>query len=422
MNIFPRAVILTALPLEFSAVVAHLNNQREERHPQGTVYIRGTFDEHSDPWDVLVAEIGAGNEGAAAEGERAIQFFAPTVAMFVGVAGGIKDVALGDVVASTKVYNYAYGKAREEFEPRPTLALTSYRLEQTAKAVARSGEWRRRIKHGASLEQQPTAIVGPIAAGSVVIASGQAVLYAFIRKQYGDAVAVEMEGHGHMLAVHLNAPVDGIVIRGISDLIEGKSSGGDTKWQPIAAQHAAALAFEIIARLDAPAPEKTGQERGSVTAGQNVTVHGSHNVVITEQSIGVDPRILESALKMNAGQQSVIRDLSNSLAAMSSSQVILPLPHVARVLIASEAERLLHSLRAQLDLLEFPTASNIVREIRRLLADSQQHLPRELVADLWAAVADAHIQMARQGLEANESPDLAEADEAMENAKHVLGQ
>lgn len=106
-----KAVIVTALPVERDAVVEHLRDVTEAPHPQGSVYRRGTFDDNSSPWDVLVAEIGPGNEGAAAEAERAIQFHEPSVAIFVGVAGALKDVKRGDdVVVSTKIYNYESGK------------------------------------------------------------------------------------------------------------------------------------------------------------------------------------------------------------------------------------------------------------------------------------------------------------------------
>src|SRR5438128_232177 len=95
-----RAVIITALPIERTAVLEHLRNVDEEPPLRGSVYRRGTFDHRSDPWDIVLAEIGAGNEGAAAEAERVLAHYAPQVAIFVGVAGAIKDLEHGDVVAS----------------------------------------------------------------------------------------------------------------------------------------------------------------------------------------------------------------------------------------------------------------------------------------------------------------------------------
>jgi len=68
----PRAVILTALRVEYLAVRAHLADLREEVHPQGTIYERGQFARNGAVWDVGIVEIGAGNLGAALEAERAI--------------------------------------------------------------------------------------------------------------------------------------------------------------------------------------------------------------------------------------------------------------------------------------------------------------------------------------------------------------
>src|SRR5947208_16964942 len=87
------AVIVTALPIERTAVAEHLHDVTEEPPLRGSIYRRGIFDERSEPWDVIVAEIGAGNEGAAAEAERVLAHYAPDVAMFVGVAGAVKDLA-----------------------------------------------------------------------------------------------------------------------------------------------------------------------------------------------------------------------------------------------------------------------------------------------------------------------------------------
>jgi hypothetical protein len=58
----PRmAVIITASPLERTAVIEHLRDVGEEPELRGSIYRRGIFDERSEPWDVVVAEIGAGN-------------------------------------------------------------------------------------------------------------------------------------------------------------------------------------------------------------------------------------------------------------------------------------------------------------------------------------------------------------------------
>jgi nucleoside phosphorylase len=137
-----RAVIITALPIEQKAVSEHLRDIQEETHPQGSVYRRAIFDDNSEPWDILLAEIGAGNEGAAAEVERAITHFDPQVAIFVGVAGAVKDLSHGDVVASTKIYNYDSGKDKtSHFETRPDIELPGYSLlsRPVMKLVRRTG-------------------------------------------------------------------------------------------------------------------------------------------------------------------------------------------------------------------------------------------------------------------------------------------
>jgi nucleoside phosphorylase len=92
------AVILTALDVETKAVLRHLK-PRGEKTIGGTVFYRGKFED----WNIAVAETGAGNTSAAAIAERAIANFRPSVALFVGVAGGVKDVVIGDVVVADKM-------------------------------------------------------------------------------------------------------------------------------------------------------------------------------------------------------------------------------------------------------------------------------------------------------------------------------
>jgi nucleoside phosphorylase len=186
------AYILTAIPIEYMAVRANLADLREEMHPQGTIYERGKFTSNGKTWEVGIVEVGAGNAGAALEAERAIAYFNPKVIFFVGVAGGIKDVALGDVVAATKVYGYESGKAKLKFEPRPDVGLSTYNLIQRARAEAKKTDWLQRFKFGAN--NAPRVFVAPIAAGEKVVASTQSTIGRFLQLNYGDAIAVEMEG------------------------------------------------------------------------------------------------------------------------------------------------------------------------------------------------------------------------------------
>lgn len=255
----PCAVIVTALPVEYMAVRTHIDDLREEMHPQGTIYERGKFAANGKSWEVGIVEVGAGNAGAALEAERAIAYFNPSVIFFVGIAGGIKDVAIGDVVAATKVYGYesgkASGKAKQKFQPRPDVGLSTYNLIQRARAESKKSDWLERL---ASLPgSTPRVFVAPIAAGEKVIASTQSSVFQFLQLNYGDAVAVEMEGRGLIQAAHANHQVWALVIRGISDLIDGKKEADAGGSQEIAARNASAFAFEVLAKLDVNEVNKT---------------------------------------------------------------------------------------------------------------------------------------------------------------------
>lgn len=267
-SVTQRAIILTALPVEYKAVHAHLSNIQEVIHPQGTVYEKGLFSSPRGQWEVIIAEIGAGGTSAAMEAERAIEYFKPSHVFFVGVAGGLKDVELGDVVAATKVYGYESGQAGIEFFPRPEVGHSTYKMEQRARSEARKPDWMQRII-GPAPSSTPNVFVAPIAAGEKVLKSTQSSLAKFLQTNYGDAVAIEMESHGILQATHANAQVEALIIRGISDLIDNKTKVDAQGWQDSAARSASAFAFEILAKLATPASAQNQQPQMQPTNSQS---------------------------------------------------------------------------------------------------------------------------------------------------------
>jgi tetratricopeptide (TPR) repeat protein len=269
------AVILTTLPVEYLAVRAYLTKLREEVHPQGTIYERGEFAIDERVWNVGIIEVGASNLNATLEVERAIAYFSPDILLSVGIAGGIKDVALGDVVVSTKIYRYESGKAEQTFQSEPEIELSDFRLKQLARAEARKTDWLERLGFVNRTEQEtsdslttsdltqdseqtqsppripdpnPRVFVAPIVAGEKITASIESEVFQLLRQHYQDALAVEME-ELDFFAAGILSQIPALIVRGISDLIYSKTKDLE-KSQEIAARHASAFAFEILAKLE----------------------------------------------------------------------------------------------------------------------------------------------------------------------------
>jgi nucleoside phosphorylase len=245
-----EVLILTALQVEYRAVVHHLQELQEVIHPLGTIYLKGSFHGEHRTWRVAVAGIGTMSSiSVALEAERAINFFQPQIVLFVGVAGGFKDVKIGDVVAATRVYAYEVGKAAQHFEPRPQVWRASHALEQRARAEALRKEWLDRLDRPLP-DPLPQVLIGPLAAGEKLVAFSQAGLYRFLKTTYADVLAIETEGYGFLGASNVDRNLQSLVIRGISDLLDEESAVETSRSQEKAAQHAAAFAFQIISKSE----------------------------------------------------------------------------------------------------------------------------------------------------------------------------
>lgn len=247
----PMVVVCTALGIEYQAIREHLAGPLRLCEVRGTVYETGRLAGARGSWQVVLAQTGPGSTAAGVQLERAIGVFRPEAALLLGVAGGRKDVARGDVVVADTVYDYEWGKsAQEGYLPRMRTCFPAHRLLQRAQLVAREDQWQRRIPPGGPL-RRPVAFVKPIATGAKVAAHRCSQVARLLDRYASDALAIETEGHGFLQAAHANPGVDALVIRGISDLLTAKDTGSDY-WQGAASRHAAAFAVELLGSLGSP--------------------------------------------------------------------------------------------------------------------------------------------------------------------------
>ncbi len=237
-TILPTVVILTALEVEYNAVWAQMSNLSKVRHRAGTIYEVGRFPAENPRCNVAIAMIGQRNANAAVQVERAIMHFNPLFVMFVGVAGGIKDVALGDVVCASRVYGAHSGKETADgFHTRPTVFSSAADLVNQARSVM--------LQLNRDPDRSMRVHEGPIIAGEVVVGTSSGELAQRARAVYGDALAIEMEGLGFLEGAYLNHQ-KAIIVRGISDLLDKKGESDAKGWQETASANAASVAYQIL--------------------------------------------------------------------------------------------------------------------------------------------------------------------------------
>ncbi len=240
-------VILTPIPLEHKAILKYLNTQSEEII-DGSRYVYGFFEGRHGSIKIATQQTGSGNSTVALATEKAIRHFQPAIIILAGIAGGVKDVVLGDVVVGTKFYGYESGKETESgFVARPEGGFHSKDLIALAQSVAGNEHWKKRVTGGTS---EAKVIFGPIASGDKVIADTDGSVFKLLKQSYNDTTAIEMEANGFGQAMLYYPRIPFINIRGISDLLKDKSHADAGGSQERAAANMAAFIFELLYQLD----------------------------------------------------------------------------------------------------------------------------------------------------------------------------
>ncbi|MFI0808087.1 5'-methylthioadenosine/S-adenosylhomocysteine nucleosidase [Streptomyces echinatus] len=274
----PTVLVLTALPLEYTAVRAHVPEREEFVHARGTRVETGRLPD--SPWHVAMSELGVGAERAAALTAQLIDWLHPEAVLFVGVAGSLKDdIGVGDVVVGTQVYEIHGGKqAHDGFKVRPRALPGSHALEQAARSAARD-------------LAEVRVHFAPIATGDIVLADSRSDIARHIERHYNDAGAIEMEGSGAANAAHLSGLLDALVVRGISDRADRNKRRADAGGsQERAAAQAAAVAVALLHKYRPRDRGSGGSEEGPQGGygGDHIDFRGGtfHGPVIGKQAGG----------------------------------------------------------------------------------------------------------------------------------------
>ena len=255
-----RVVLLCAIQDELNQVRRQMEIHGEiglVSGADGAVYLEGSFAGLHVDWQIRAAATSQTNAAAAAATVGAAMDYQPAMIIFVGIAGSLKQsVALGDIVVADRVHDYEVGKAAEEYQERHLQHQSSFQLTRWAEAVATTDSWQEKIcVYDPGLMSGPKVHVAPIAAGSKVVANKDSHTFGLIGRAAPRAVAVEMEGAGVLLGVHRMGNTEGLVVRGISDEVEGKEESDEEGWRHQAAANAVAFVYELLYQYQ-PSPQR----------------------------------------------------------------------------------------------------------------------------------------------------------------------
>ena len=207
-------LILNPIEKEQLAIKKYLrdaSNYSEE----GFYYIKGAYSGKFHDFRVYSVLTGARNAPMALAADKAIRQFKPDFIFLIGIAAGIKDVKIGDIVVGTKTYSYESGKIKDgKYLGRPDVFNFTPELINLSRRIKADNLWTNRVV--GTIKNKTNIEFGPIISGDRVLDSSDAQEFEIIANHYNDTKALEMEAHGFGEALKHHPQVLSLLIRGIS--------------------------------------------------------------------------------------------------------------------------------------------------------------------------------------------------------------
>ncbi len=236
--------ILCPIETEFK-IIRKILNKSKPAHYQNLSFDFGQIRTATFDWKIAIIEPELNLTLFGIKVKNVIDKLTPKYVFLAGIAGGIKDPQIGDIVIGTKAYLYEGGKETEKgFAARPRI------VENKSKDLL---TLTKRISREINIDETEFYF-GAIASGNKVIATKKSESYKTIKEHYNDTQAVEMESYEFALAME-DSNIPYLNIRGISDLIDGKAKSDAEGHQEKASKKVAVFLQELIYNLP-PLQEK----------------------------------------------------------------------------------------------------------------------------------------------------------------------
>lgn len=276
-------VILTPIELEYTILRSLISDAQPVKGPSGRYHEQGSLSNRLAPLSAAIVLGSSKTTDIALVTKRIIDDLNPKVLILAGIAGGVKDVSIGDVVIASKAYGYESGKESERgFLSRPEVLPFDDELTDYARLIARRTPWQ------STESAAPFSVtIGPIASGDKLIATNKGQVSDRLFMHYNDTVALEMEAIGFAKAAVSHRKLRAMNIRGVSDLLNDKSLTDGQGGQRLALSNLKIFLQEFLYNLDitefddAPMnkPDKTAPRDaanpGHSTSWSKNTIHDS---------------------------------------------------------------------------------------------------------------------------------------------------
>jgi adenosylhomocysteine/aminodeoxyfutalosine nucleosidase len=226
-----KIAILGAMELEIQPILEKLGNYETVAYANNKYYL-ATYNDK----ELIIAHSKIGKVFSAMTATIMIEHFGADTLIFTGVAGGLKDLQVGDIMAATATVQHdfditAFGYAMGHVPSSEVKINTSESLLDSVQKVA--------LDMGIDLKYG-------------VIATGDQFIHNVDKKDFivneFDAMALEMEGASVNLVCN-EIGIPSLILRSISDTADGAATDNFDEFAIMAAKRSARLVLGLLGEI-----------------------------------------------------------------------------------------------------------------------------------------------------------------------------